>query len=140
MNFFVVVKRDDGDLDVVTPPLDGTILPGVTRDSVLSLLAAHPAATSLPNLSNKMRLHTHERTITMSELVAWHQSGKLLECFVVGTAVVVTSVSRIGWEDKDIVLPEYKGAMGPVTSALHQRLVDIQEGRIEWQGWSVPCQ
>ncbi|KAA1475390.1 branched-chain amino acid aminotransferase II [Dentipellis sp. KUC8613] len=139
MNFFAVVKRDDGDLDIVTPPLDGTILPGVTRASVLSLLSAHPAQTSLPNLSNKTRLHTHERPITMTELAAWSAAGRLLECFVVGTAVVVTPVSRIGWQDRDIALPEYKAVMGPVTAALYERLVDIQEGRVEWQGWSATC-
>ncbi|KAI0055926.1 branched-chain amino acid aminotransferase II [Artomyces pyxidatus] len=141
MNFFVVLKRDDGDLDIVTPPLDGTILPGVTRASVLSLLAAHPVATSLPNLSNGVRLHTHERAITMSELVGWHAGGRLLEVFCVGTAVVVTAVSRIGWEEREIALPEYGGkGIGPVARALWERLVDIQEGRVEWQGWSVPCE
>lgn len=138
-------------LDIITPPLDGTILPGVTRASVLSLLAAHPNSTSLPELSNALKLHIHERPITMSELYSLSSTGKLLEAFCVGTAVVVTSISRIGWSGEehealgDVVLPEYKGrggekkAMGPVASALYERLVDIQHGRVEWQGWSVVC-
>ena len=127
------------DLDVFTPPLDGTILPGVTRASVISLLTAHPTETSLPELSNNMHLHTREQPITMPEIAAWSESGRLSEIFCVGTAVVVTAVSRIGWKGKDIVLPEYSKALGPVARALWERLVDIQEGRIEWQGWSTPC-
>ncbi|KAI0319907.1 branched-chain amino acid aminotransferase II [Amylostereum chailletii] len=141
MNVFVVYKRDDGDVDVVTPSLDGTILPGITRDSALTLLAAHPEATSLPHLSNRMRLHTHERDITMPELFAASESGRLLEVFSVGTAAVVTAVSRIGWKDREIKLPAYGGSeIGPVAKALWERLVDIQEGRVEWQGWSVRCE
>lgn len=154
MNFFIVVKRDDGGLDVITPPLDGTILPGVTRASVLSLLAAHPTSTSLPELSNALRIHIYERTLTMSELYAYHSSGRLLEAFCVGTAVVVTAVARIGWSGKeselegrgDVVLPEYRTRagdvrpMGAVASALYERLVDVQHGRVEWQGWSVLCE
>ncbi|KAI0042133.1 branched-chain amino acid aminotransferase II [Auriscalpium vulgare] len=141
MNFFIALKREDGHLDIVTPPLDGTILPGVTRASVLSLLNAHPSATSLPHLSNSLRLYTHERPITMPELVAWSASGQLVEAFCVGTAVVVNAISRIGWEERDIVLPSYGGDhIGPVVRALWERLVDIQEGRVEWEGWSVTCE
>lgn len=124
---------------MITPPLDGTILPGLTRDSCLSLTAAHTFSTSLPNLSNSLLLHTHERTLRMSDLVAWSAQGRLLEAFGTGTAVIVAPIGRIGFEGKDLVLPEYKGGLGPVGKALWERIVDIQEGRVEWHGWSVPC-
>ncbi|KAI0027122.1 branched-chain amino acid aminotransferase II [Vararia minispora EC-137] len=141
MNVAIVLKRPDGDMDIVTPPLDGTILPGITRASVLELLAAHGNETSLPYLSNKTRLHTHERVVTMSELERTWQDGTLLEAFSFGTAVVVTPIARIGWKGKDIELPPYAGNhLGPVARALLERLVDIQEGRVEWKGWSVPCE
>ena len=66
--------------------------------------------------------------------------ASLLEAFCVGTAVVVTAVARIGWHDQDLVLPEYGGDyIGPIAHALDERIVDIQEGRVEWKGWSVPC-
>ncbi|KAJ3476897.1 hypothetical protein NLI96_g10841 [Meripilus lineatus] len=139
MNFFAVVKRDDGDLDVITPPIDGTILPGVTRDSCLALASAHPSRTSLPNLPNSLVLHTHEQLITIPQLFEWSEQGRLLEAFCVGTAVVVATVGRIGYDDKDVVLPKYEGGMGPVAKALYERIVDLQEGKIEWEGWSVPC-
>ncbi|KZT05309.1 branched-chain amino acid aminotransferase II [Laetiporus sulphureus 93-53] len=140
MNFFVVLKREDGHLDVITPPLNGTILPGITRDSCLALAAAHPARTTLPGLPTSVRLFVDERTITMGDLAAWHAEGRLLEAFTVGTAVVVTSVGRIGHQGKDIVLSEHVGGRGPVARALYERLVDIQEGKVDWEGWSVDCE
>lgn len=142
MNFFVVVKRDDGDLDVITPPLDGTILPGLTRDSVLSLTSAHPSQTALPHLPTSLKLHPHEQYITLPQLTEWSKQGRLLEAFGVGTAVVVAAVGRIGYEDggEDVVLPKYETGLGPVGKALYDKIVDIQEGIVEWNGWSVTCE
>ena len=146
-------------LDIVTPPLDGTILPGVTRASVLSLLSHHPHTAALPNLPQTLTLHTSERALTMSELFAASASGTLREVFCVGTAAVVIPAARIGWQRssssssstdgdaesaeakaavQDIVLPVV-GGEGSVAHALWERLVDIQEGRVEWDGWGVPC-
>ena len=138
-------------LDVVTPPLDGTILPGVTRASVLSLLSHTPLTAALPQLPTDVRLHTAERPLTMSELFAASRAGTLREFFCVGTAAVVIPAARIGWQRRaggsadsaetevlDIVLPVV-GGEGSLAHALWERLVDIQEGRIEWEGWGVPC-
>lgn len=131
------------DLDIVTPPLDGTILPGLTRSACLSLAAAHPSKTSLPYLSNWQRLHVHERPFTITDLKQWSAKKILLEAFGAGTAVIIAPIGRIGIEGKgragDIVLPEHKDAHGPVSRALWERIVDIQQGRVEWQGWSVTC-
>jgi branched-chain amino acid aminotransferase len=168
-------------LDVVTPPLDGTILPGVTRASVLSLLSHHPLSAALPQLPPTLRLHPTERTLTMSELFTASASGTLREVFCVGTAAVVIPAARIGWQRggsssssntstsngngndgtggggsgsaaegdvevkvqaadvEDIVLPVV-GGEGSIAQALWERLVDIQEGRVEWEGWGVPCE
>ncbi|KAM5538856.1 hypothetical protein V8D89_007578 [Ganoderma adspersum] len=139
MNFFVAVRRDDGDLDVITPPLDGTILPGITRASTLELVAAHPTRTTLPGLSSDVHLHAVERELTLPQLSAWAEEGRLLEAFTVGTAVVVAAVGRIGHNGTDIVLPSHEGALGPVAHGLYERITEIQEGRVEWEGWSVPC-
>ncbi|KAI0326601.1 branched-chain amino acid aminotransferase II [Cubamyces sp. BRFM 1775] len=139
MNVFVVLKRDDG-VDLLTPPLDGTILPGVTRDSILALAAAHPARMTLPELAPEMLLHPSERTFTMQDLQAWVAEGRLLEMFSVGTAVVVQPIGNIGYEGKDIALPTFEGGRGPIGKALYERLTDIQDGRFEWAGWSVRCE
>ena len=127
------------DLDVITPPLDGTILPGITRASTLELVRAHPSRTTLPGLSPETRLHAAERELTIPQLAAWADAGRLLEAFTVGTAVVVAAVGRIGHDGKDIVLPAHEGALGPVARGLYERITEIQEGRVEWEGWSVPC-
>ena len=140
MNFFVVLKRDDGALDVVTPPLDGTILPGITRASILELVAAHPSRTTLPGLPPAVVLHACERSMTMAELFAWEAEGRLLEAFSVGTAAVVAAVGRIGYEGRDIVLPEHEGALGPVGRGLYDRLTAIQDGKFEWEEWAVLCE
>ncbi|THG92780.1 hypothetical protein EW026_g8242 [Hermanssonia centrifuga] len=79
-----VVKREDGDLDILTSPLDGTILPGVTRDSMLTLIAAHGSKSSLRNIPTSLKLYPHERTFTIGELVQWSEEGRLLEAFTVG--------------------------------------------------------
>ncbi|KAH7909746.1 D-aminoacid aminotransferase-like PLP-dependent enzyme [Hygrophoropsis aurantiaca] len=135
MNFFVIVKRENDDgLDVITPPLNGTILPGITRDSCLAL-ASSPSFQE----SNSFRLHTHELEFTMADLAEWSAQGRLLEALSVGTAAIIASVDRIGFEGKDITLPSYKAGMGPVGWALREKIVAIQEGREEWEGWSVVC-
>ena len=175
MNVFVVFERPDGgkslsyprvvlpfeartclfivlaEFDVVTPPLDGTILPGVTRASVLALLSHRPLTAALPLLPPDVRIHTAERALTMSELFAASAAGTLREVFCVGTAAAVIPATRIGWqraspganagtgtEVVDIVLPPVGGS-GSLAQIIWQRLVDIQEGRVEWEGWGISC-
>ncbi|KAK0196833.1 aminotransferase [Armillaria mellea] len=139
MNFFVVIKRDDDDgVDVATPELDGTILPGVTRMSVLELMQAHNDGRT--NLNGLPKLHTQEKKVTMSELKKLSEEGKLLEAFGVGTAVIVAPVGKIGFEGDDLTLPAHEKGLGPVGGALWRRLVDIQEGRVQWENWGVLCE
>ncbi|KIM47308.1 hypothetical protein M413DRAFT_440756 [Hebeloma cylindrosporum] len=140
MNFFLVVKREDGDVDLITPPLDGTILPGLTRASTLALAEAHSAGKiTLPGVPASVKLHTHERPLTMREIDALSTEGRVLEVFGVGTAVVVAPVSRIGWAGKDIVLPVQKQGLGPIGSGMWKMIVDIQTGKVPFEDWSVVC-
>ncbi|KAJ3794629.1 aminotransferase [Lentinula aff. detonsa] len=147
MNVFVVVDREDGDFDLITPPLDGTILPGVTRDSILAIAKAHTAGKlTLPGLSPTQCLHPHERAFAISDMDRWLSEGKLREMFAVGTAAVVAPVGRVGFQDdlkklaRDLVLPSYEADMGPVSRGVRQMIVDIQEGKFEWDGWCVRCE
>jgi branched-chain amino acid aminotransferase len=111
---------------------------------VLSLLSHTPHTPALPQLPTDVHIHTAERPLTMSELFTAAEAGTLREVFCVGTAAVVIPAARIGWqrsavaEVQDIVLPVV-GGEGSLAHALWERLVDIQEGRVEWEGWSVPC-
>ncbi|GJE98000.1 branched-chain amino acid aminotransferase [Phanerochaete sordida] len=139
MNFFVSIRRDDGDIDVYTPPNDGLILPGVTRDSIMRLMSAHGTSTTLAGIAEK--LHVAEREIHIADIARWAAEGRLLEVFTVGTAVVVASVGRIGVEGKpDLELPKHDGQMGPLARAVHTKLTNIQWGHEQFEGWSVVCE
>lgn len=124
----------------MTPPLDGLILAGLTRDACLDLIASHTPTTPLGDLPPALRIYIRECPYSIGEMYKWSSEGRLLEAFGVGTAVVVSSIGSIGFEGKpDIQLPEYPGRMGPVAKALHERLTAIQEGTFPYKGWSVAC-
>lgn len=91
MNFFAAVKSKAGTKQLWTAPLDGTILEGVTRDSVLALARERLVPEGW---------EVHERRFTMSELAEAASEGRLMECFGAGTAAVVSPVRRIGWRGK----------------------------------------
>lgn len=117
MNIFFVFK--DGSL--VTPPLDGTILPGITRDSILTLArdAGHPV---------------REERYTIDQWRADAASGNLVEVFACGTAAVVTPIAEI--RSRAGNFPIADGNPGPVTLKLKDRLVGIQRGTIaDPHGW-----
>jgi len=91
MNVFFLIETEDGSLELVTPPLDdGTILPGVTRQSVLDLARAGALSQLAP-----MGLQVSERPLPVAELRAVGEAGKLVEVFGSGTAVVVQPVESL---------------------------------------------
>jgi branched-chain amino acid aminotransferase len=110
MNIFFVY--DDGTL--VTPALTGSILPGITRDSVITL-ARHQGRTVV------------ERPVPFAEWRADAAAGTLREVFACGTAAVLTPVGQVRWPGGEFTVAD--GESGPVTMALRQQLVDIQRGR-----------
>jgi branched-chain amino acid aminotransferase len=112
MNVFVV--RRDGTVE--TPRLTGTILEGVTRDSILRLLRDGGATVV-------------ERDIPMAELLAGIASGEVTEVFACGTAAVVTPLGRLKGVGLDAVVGD--GAAGVVTMQVRQVLTDIQYGRVD---------
>ena len=120
MNVFFVID-DGGGPRVVTPELSGTILPGVTRDSVLTLL-------------REMGMTVEERKLAIDEVLVAHERGALRECFGTGTAATLSHVRRIRYRDKDYDLPSVETrAIGP---AVRERLVAIATGRApDTHGW-----
>ena len=118
MNMFFVL---DG--KVVTPWLDGTILPGITRDSAIKVLK-HAGYT------------VEERAVSIDELEKDYKEGKLNEAFGTGTAAVISPVGTIGY--KDDVMTINDGKMGKITGWLYDTLTGIQYGRIKDEfGWVV---
>jgi branched-chain amino acid aminotransferase len=130
MNFFAVLKdKATGQLELVTPPLDGTILPGVTRDSVLGL-----ARERLVPKGWKVS----ERYTPLAELAEAADQGRLVEAFGSGTAAVVSPIRKIHWRGRDVNcgLPDDKEA-GETALAMTRWIAEIQYGDIQ-HPWSVP--
>ena len=90
-------------VELCTPPLDGMILPGVTRDSVLALCRSHADPLTSHRIAGlPENLVVSERTIKMGEIVERSANGSLLEMFGTGTAAVVSAVERIGYQGVDV--------------------------------------
>jgi len=124
----------------MTPHLDGTVLPGVTRESCITLLRSHSPDSPLNSLNPGIVLHVKETPFTVGDMYKWSSEDRLLEAFGVGTAVVVSGVGAIGLEGHpDIDMPEYNGGLGPVGKALYNGITDIQVGNVEFEDWSYAC-
>ncbi len=119
MNIFFVI----GD-ELITPMLSGSILPGITRDSVLEL-------------GRSWGMTVSERKISIDEVMAAHTSGQLKEIFGSGTAAVISPVGELKYEDTVITVGD--GRVGPLAHKFFQSIQDIQYGDIEGpQGWVEP--
>ncbi len=129
MNFFAVIKDGTGQKELVTAPLDGTILEGITRESILDLARER----LVPN-----NWKVSERYLTMSELASAADEGRLIEAFGSGTAAVVSPIRSIAWNGRmvDCGLKSHEEA-GETATTLKQWIENIQYGEEEHQ-WSVP--
>ncbi|KAJ2705679.1 branched-chain-amino-acid transaminase bat2, partial [Coemansia spiralis] len=128
MNLFVFWRTEAGELELVTPPLDGTILPGVTRDSILELARGWG------------EFKVAERKVSMKQVAQASTEGRLLEVFGAGTACVVTPVRRIHYKGRDYDVPldaaRPEAQAGPVAARIYETLQDIQYG-VTPSKWSV---
>ena len=128
MNFFAVLQDGNGQKELVTAPLDGTILEGVTRDSVLDL-----ARERLVPEGWKVS----ERYVTMPELAKAAEQGQFVEAFGTGTAAVVSPVRKISWRGQLVDCGLEPGIEAGETA---QRMKDWIEGiqyGDEKHHWSV---
>ena len=111
----------------------------MTRDSVLALARAHADPSNpfrLEGLPDK--LVVSERQVCMPELRDAARDGTLCEVYGTGTAAIVTSVERIGYEGEDVKVPvEGDGGFGPIAGAFYDALQEIQYGSREFADWSV---
>lgn len=110
--------------EVVTPPLSGTILPGVTRDAALTLL-------------REWGMRVSERPIAIDEVIAAADKGQLREVWGTGTAAVVSPVGELAYRDARISVND--GQIGDVTQRLYDTITAIQYARIpDTHGWMTP--
>jgi branched-chain amino acid aminotransferase len=107
---------------IATPALSGSILPGITRDSVLKLA---------PDLGYTVS----EERIEVNTALEDMRTGRITEAFAMGTAAVIAPVGKFGHDDGDVIVNNFKS--GPVATHLYKALTDIQYGRApDPYGWT----
>ncbi|KAL2730776.1 hypothetical protein V1478_005189 [Vespula squamosa] len=124
MNIFMVYLNDDGEKELVTPPLNGLILPGVVRNSILALSQEW----------NQYKVS--ERKIYMKEICRLLSENRLLEMFGSGTACIISPISNIGFMDRDFHIPTMQQS-DPIYKKLEKHLKDIQYGYISDHPWTI---
>jgi branched-chain amino acid aminotransferase len=118
MNVFFKINGE-----VVTPELQGSILPGVTRMSVIEIL-------------KKWGVPVVERRLSIQELADAAKNGKLEEAFGSGTAAVISPIGHLKWGDDIMIIND--GKIGELSQKLYDTLTGIQWGKIpDPFGWTV---
>lgn len=109
--------------EVITPPLGGTILPGITRDSVLHLL-------------KDWGYKVQERRITIEEVFEAGKAGHLKEMWATGTAAVISPVGELSWKEEKVTIN--RGEIGALSQRLYDYLYGVQTGAVEdAYGWTL---
>ena len=115
--FFVVEK------EVITAPLSGSVLGGITRDSVIRLV-------------RDWGMKVTERSLAIDEVIEAAKDGRLIEAFGTGTAAVISPVGQISYKGEDHVVSG--GVMGELSQRLYNEIMGIQYGeKEEPYGWRV---
>jgi branched-chain amino acid aminotransferase len=118
MNIFFKINNK-----IITPELCGSILPGVTRDSVI-------------RLCKDWGMEVEERRISIDEISLAHQRGLLEEVFGTGTAAVISPVGHLRWGSQ--IMQVKDGGIGEVSQRLYNSLTGIQLGDItDVYNWTV---
>jgi branched-chain amino acid aminotransferase len=116
MNLFFLFENE-----LATPPLEGTILPGVTRDSVIQL-------------AKDWKINVVERKVSIDEVFAASKKGTLKEVFGTGTAAVISPVGEIHHEGQKIVI--HNNQIGPLSQKLYDEITGLQYGeKLDKFGW-----
>lgn len=100
---------------IVTPPLTGSILPGITRDSIITL-------------GRDLGYAVEETAVNVHEMLADIRSGKITEVFGCGTAAVIAPVGKFGFKDEEYIINNNE--VGSITQHLYDELTGIQTGAI----------
>jgi len=124
-NIFFYLKNDDGELELVTAPIDGLSLPGVVRDSILTL-------------AREMgEFKVSERYLNIEDFIRLSKEKRILEAFGAGTAMTIAPVELIHYDEVDYKIPvDPKHNAGELTRRLLQKVKDIQYG-VNPHPWGV---
>lgn len=109
--------------ELITPPLGGSILPGVTRDSVIQI-------------AKTWNIRVSERPISMDELLDASAKGSLKEAFASGTAAIISPIGKISYKERNIIINNEK--TGALAEKLYNEILQIQYGeKDDPYGWRV---
>lgn len=112
--------------EIYTAPLEGTVLPGVTRDSLIHIL-------------RDWGYKVNETHLSVDDLMKAGHDGTLEEAFGTGTAAVVSPVGEFVYKDDSVVVNDFK--IGELTQKLYDTLTGIQWGKLEDKyGWTTPVE
>ncbi|MCX7770996.1 MAG: branched-chain amino acid aminotransferase [Proteobacteria bacterium] len=118
MNVFFKINNE-----IITPPLEGTILPGITRESVIELL-------------KRWGIKVSERRISIEEVYECNKRGLLEEAFGTGTAAVISPIGELNWNENKIKING--GNSGELSKKLYETLTGIQYGKLPDEfGWTI---
>lgn len=119
MNVFFVLQDK-----IITPSLDGTILPGVTRNSTLTIL-------------KDKGYQVEERKITIDEIIGYLKDGSLKEIFGTGTAAVICAIGSITYKEETYII--HGREIGEISLMIYNTITGIQTGLLEdCYGWNEP--
>ncbi len=117
-NIFFVIGEE-----LITPPLSGSILPGITRNSVMEM-------------ARSWGVNVQERSLSMDDILQANSNGTLKEVFASGTAAIVSPVGQIYYKNREYAINE--GRTGTLTEKLYNEILQIQYGENEDSfGWRV---
>lgn len=111
MNAMFIIDRK-----IITAPCDGTVLPGVTRDSVIQLLKSWGYVVE-------------ERPLAIDELMEAGRNKTLQEAFGTGTAAVISPIGELSYKGESIIINDFQ--TGEITQRLYDTLTGIQWGKLE---------
>lgn len=121
MNIFINLKDE-----IVTPKLNGSILPGITRRSVIEIL-------------KEWKMNIVEREITINEVVNAYEKGNLVGVFGTGTAAIISSIGWLTYKDKQMILNG--GKPGELDKKLFDELTSIHYGlKEDKRNWIIPVE
>lgn len=126
MNFFVYWTNEDGEKELITPPLDGTILPGITRDTILTIM------------KELGEFKVSVRNFKIQEMIKAVEEGRLIEAFGAGTAAIVSPVKSFNYKEQVYQIPieEEKGA-GKLTQRVLKMMTDLQYAKVKRPEWQI---
>jgi len=124
MNFFCFWINKNNEKELITPPLNGTILPGVTRLSILELGRVWK------------EFKVTESDFDMPTLIQALNEGRVIEMFGAGTAAIVSPINKLFYEGKEYIIPCKNNTAGDLANKIMETLLSIQYGE-KPSPWSV---